>query len=181
MRTKNNGFTLLELLVTLVVVAITVGLAAPSFNAQLQNNRALTLGDEMASALNYARIEAVKQARRITVCASKDGATCEGNWNEGFIVFVDAAGADDAAPDPSAGVLKVWRESKHKATLTAKFSDDTEASYIRFTPLGAFARPSSGATKAEIDIELKGCSGKNVPVVTVNVTGLVSTSRKECP
>lgn len=178
---KNKGFTLIELLVTLAVAAIVIGIAAPSFNSQLQNNRALALGDELAAALNYARTEAVKQARKVTICASKNGTSCEGSWNEGFIVFVDAASADNAAPNTSSGILKAWNKGSHNAAITAKLSNNAAASYIRFNPLGSFAPPSNTITKAEIDIVLAGCKGKSAPKVMVSITGMVSTSRHDCP
>ncbi len=180
MKPVNRGFTLVELMITVAVFAVVLSVAAPSFNSQLQNNRSLALGDEIASALSYARLEAIKQAKRVTMCASKDGLVCAGNWNEGFIIFVDSAAADDAVPNPKLGPLKTWGKSDHDATLTAKFDGSADTSYVRFTPMGSFARPASGATKAEIDVQLKGCKGTHAPRITVGMTGMVSVSRRAC-
>ena len=79
-----RGFTLIELMVTLTVLAIVLGIAVPSFQKQIINNKSLTFSEEFAAALNYARSQAVKTTKRVSICASSDGATCTGSWSEGL-------------------------------------------------------------------------------------------------
>ena len=64
------GFTLVELMVTVVIVAIVLGLAAPSFQDMLRQNRAVSLVNELAASINLARSEAIKRGTRVTVCKS---------------------------------------------------------------------------------------------------------------
>lgn len=89
------GFTLIELMVTLTVAAILMGLAVPAFRSFLQNDRLMTQAAQLSAALYMARAEAVKQDAPVLVCASADGATCSNSdtWETGWIVVSNAAGA----------------------------------------------------------------------------------------
>ncbi len=83
------GFTLIELLVTLTVGGILAAIAVPAFNTFVLNDRQVGQLNSLASSLNYARSEAIKQnlAGGITVCPSVNGTTCSGtNWFGGWIV-----------------------------------------------------------------------------------------------
>ncbi len=84
-----NGFTLLELMVTVVIAGILASMAVPSFSQAIKNNRMSTQINELLATLNYARSEAIKRSTGISVCNSSDGASCTGNWKDGWIVFVD--------------------------------------------------------------------------------------------
>lgn len=181
MRTLNKGFTLIELMVTLAVAAIVLGMAIPSFNAQIQNNQAQATAESFIDALNYARSEAVKRVRRVSLCASADGASCGGDWKDGYIVFVDAVTSDDISPpDTSLGVLKAWGAQKSNATLTVAFDDASAATFIRFTSLGALAKTTPAPSKIQADINFDGCTGTNAPRVTVGITGMVSMQMQSC-
>jgi len=84
-----KGVTLLELMITMIVVGILAGLAAPSFSAAIKNNRMTTQLNELFTFLSYARSEAIKRNVSVTVCKSNDMNSCGGNWQNGWIVFVD--------------------------------------------------------------------------------------------
>ena len=127
-------------------------------------------------------MEALKQARRVTICASSDGATCVGGWGDGYIVFVDSAATDAAAPVPipALGAIKKWGPLGNGASLTVKFDGAVDTNYIRFTSLGGFARPVGGETSVEVDVVLAPCSGINVPRITVSLTGMVGSIDRAC-
>jgi type IV fimbrial biogenesis protein FimT len=94
-----RGFTLLELLITLAVAAILLSIAVPSFSTAIQNNRMTTQINELNSALSLGRSEAVKRNNPITICQSSNGTSCTGDWEDGWIVFVDP-NADGVVADP---------------------------------------------------------------------------------
>src|SRR5690625_331574 len=71
-----RGFTLIELMVTLAVFAIVAGLAIPSFTQMIRDNRSVALADNLLSAAQYARAQAVTVKGAVSLCASADGATC---------------------------------------------------------------------------------------------------------
>jgi type IV fimbrial biogenesis protein FimT len=91
---RENGFTLVELLVTLVIAAILLTVAVPSFNTTIKDNRLITDANRLVSSLALARSEAVKHGRTATVCVSSDQASCTGelDWALGWMVWVDVDG-----------------------------------------------------------------------------------------
>lgn len=91
---KLHGFTLIELMITLGILAVIITLAAPSMNTLIMNNRLATQLNNFVGSLQTARSEAVKRGEEITVCKSADSATCTvaGNWEQGWLVFLDDDG-----------------------------------------------------------------------------------------
>jgi len=91
--TKNHlqarGLTLVELMITIAVASILLSLAVPSFTTSIRNNRMVTDINELHASLSLARSEAVKRDRNVTMCRSSNGSSCTGNWQDGWIVFVD--------------------------------------------------------------------------------------------
>ncbi len=88
---RSRGFTLLEMLVALTLLAVLAAAAAPSFSGLLQSNLAATHADALMTSLTLARSEAIKRNLRVTLCKSADGASCTtaGDWAQGWLVFVD--------------------------------------------------------------------------------------------
>lgn len=97
---KCNGFTLLELMITLTIAAILSTLAVPSFSNIIKNNRMATQYNELLTSLTIARSEAIKRGSPLVICKSNDLATpaCGGNWQDGWLVFVDSD--EDGVYDP---------------------------------------------------------------------------------
>lgn len=112
----SEGFTIVELMMTLAVAAILSAVAAPSFNDIIQNNRLVTQVNELQASLSLARSEAIKRNDFLTVCPSRDGANCMGNWESGWLVFVN----DNVDGTVNAGeeILLVHGAISHNNTLT---------------------------------------------------------------
>ena len=84
-----QGFTLIEMLITIAIAGILLSLGVPSYESAINSNRLTAQGSELISTLILARSEAVKRGEFITVCKSNTAGTCGGNWEDGWIVFVD--------------------------------------------------------------------------------------------
>jgi len=97
-----SGFTLIELIVTVAIVAILTVAAVPSFIDLMRNNRSAAQANEFLAALNLARSEAAKRGQNVSLCSSTDAATCsdQNDWTGGWILFVNGT-------DPIQ-VLRVW-------------------------------------------------------------------------
>lgn len=80
---NQRGFTLVELLMTLVIAGVLVSVAVPSFTSVIQNNRAAANANEFLTALAIARSEAVKRGRTVTMTA--DTAT---EWADGWTITI---------------------------------------------------------------------------------------------
>lgn len=64
---KEKGFTLIELMVTIAVLAIVASIAAPSFGNLLQKQNLNRSAQELIGQLNSARSKAVLERREVTV------------------------------------------------------------------------------------------------------------------
>lgn len=87
---RQAGFTLAELLVTLLVGSILLSVGVPSYTTFVRNANQVSSANEFLSALHFARDLAVTRNVRVAVCASAGGADCEATtWENGWIVFAD--------------------------------------------------------------------------------------------
>ncbi len=97
-QSNTKGFTLVEVMITLAVIAIILMLALPSFSAYINHSRARQWSGQLLADFQYARSEAMRLKTNVLVCASNDGTTCiassSGNlndWSNGWIVLQKAA------------------------------------------------------------------------------------------
>jgi type IV fimbrial biogenesis protein FimT len=178
-----QGFTLIELMVTLAVLAIVVSLAAPGFNSMISNNRSTSMASELVAAANFARSEAIKRGKPVSICPSSDGDTCLASadeWAKGWLVFIDSAASDSAVPGVSAA-LRHWNKLDKKAVISFK-KGATAAAYLRFNSKGMLARSGNADTDPRIfELYVSGCKNDAGRKITVGVTGLVSLSKLACP
>lgn len=130
---RASGFTLVELLITLAVAAITLGIGVPTFQDTIVRNRLTTQTNEILTAVNLARSEAVKRNRTVTVCraSAADATTCAGagTWEHWIIL----AGAGNL----------VQRGSLPRFNNTVGVTSSLPDAELRLSPDG-LARTSTG-------------------------------------
>ena len=68
-----QGFTLIELMVTVAVLGIVIGFAVPGFQSVVNGNRLAGAANELIATMQVARMEAIRRNRRVAVCASANG------------------------------------------------------------------------------------------------------------
>lgn len=122
----HKGFTLVEMLATIAVATVLLGIATPSFVQMSRRNRLLTYSNDLVATINFARSEAIRRGSTVTICHSNDAATCSGTWSDGWIVFADPDG--DGARDTSDAnevLLRTQEPLAHSYTLagSAVFAD----------------------------------------------------------
>lgn len=101
----STGFTLLELMTTVTVAAILLGIGVPAFSDIIRNNRLTAAANDLLHSTQLARSEAVKRQAAVVICASDDSTlevpSCSDGAFTDWIVFVDTNGnwsVDDPEP-----------------------------------------------------------------------------------
>lgn len=139
---RRSGFTLIELMVTILIFAIVVGVAIPGFRGLIQSNQAVTQANELLMALQLARSEAVRRGVPVTVCASTTvtqsvsaNVVCSSDtdWSTGWIVFEDSASADGARTAASEPLIHVFSALAGEAEM-----DSTGSGFVQFGRNGAY-------------------------------------------
>lgn len=132
---KQGGFTLYELLITLLVIGMILAIGVPNLGDFTRNSRVTAAANDLHGALMLGRSEAARSKQNITICASADptgAAACDGaTFDGGWIVFVDVdgdlqrAGADE-------NVLRSFPPVHELINI----STPNAATYFSFAPTG---------------------------------------------
>jgi len=141
---KNTGFTLVEMIITIAVMAIVSTIGVPSFNDVILSSYAVTHTNDFLSSLNLARSEAIKRGQRVVVCKSLNN-ICQASlpgWEQGWMVFVDSN--NTALLDSNEFPLRVHGPLKGGDTLRG---NQNVSSYISYSPDGT-TKLKSGAFQA---------------------------------
>jgi len=132
MNHKEAGFSLIELITIIAVLAIMVAIALPSFGAMLQKAEASSTSQLLTTSFSAARFRAVTDNAPVTVCPSVDGRTCRGDadWSDGWILYRDP-GHDR---QPRTGDAVVQRIERMSGELLVRST--AGRTHVRFLPSG---------------------------------------------
>ncbi|MGO4391039.1 GspH/FimT family pseudopilin [Variovorax sp. M-6] len=136
------GFTLVELLVVLAIVAILAGFAMPGFGRALERYRLRSAEEDLRSAIHVARSEALRRGGRVTLRrASAAGCTPrdDQDWSCGWMVFED--GDSNGQRDPGEALIQSWPPLRGVEATVFVPSPSTYLNlnrWGRFHNLGAF-------------------------------------------
>jgi type IV fimbrial biogenesis protein FimT len=135
-RARNQGFSLIELMTTLAVVAIVLSVGVPGFSRFISDNRRAAQTNYMLAAIARARSEAMRTSRVVSVCPSADGATCvdgDAGWQIGYIVFANADAADLDTVDADDEIIETYAATGGEATLRPSAAVEN---FMAFRPTG---------------------------------------------
>ena len=91
-----RGLTLIELLSTLMIVAVLANIAVPSFTVLVQDKKQDAQLSDFKNSVLITRSEAIKRGVPTVICASTNGVTCaNASWTPGWVSFVDDNGNDE--------------------------------------------------------------------------------------
>src|SRR5262245_13644735 len=151
MKTKANGFTLTELLVTLGVAGTVLALAAPNFREFSRNNRMVAVANDFLGAVQSARTEAIKRqllTGGVAVCPSASSeeatptcATADPPNFNGWIVFADTDG--NCEFDDGDVLLRTGKRIDRDNTAARYVKSSTDGDCINFAATG-FTRDVTG-------------------------------------
>ncbi|HHQ69378.1 MAG TPA: prepilin-type N-terminal cleavage/methylation domain-containing protein [Halothiobacillaceae bacterium] len=151
---RQSGFNLIELMVAIVVLGVILAVGIPSFGNLIENNRITATTNDVVTALNMARSEAVK--RGTSVEFNKTG----NDWSDGWQVRLKGS-TDDA------GLLRVWQGPKKQVDISLKSGDLP----LIFDGRGA---AESGAVCLEISL------GDKLRAISVQNAGRIGVAQKAC-
>lgn len=161
MARQHRGFTLVELVVTVLVLAIALAVALPAFGALRERFAAMNTFHALTAALMSARMAAITHGRPVTVCPSADGLSCrlDLRWDQGWIVYRDPG----RTPQPADAGAILWVERRAPGPLAVRSSVGRHR--VRYQPTGF-----SGGN----NLSLRACSLRGAHLlgaVVVNVGG----------
>ncbi|MDH1283537.1 GspH/FimT family pseudopilin [Pseudomonas chengduensis] len=86
---RSTGFTLLEHLIALTILAILTTIAAPVLTKMLQNAQDQAAMEKLNTLLHLARSQAVEHRKTLRLCPSKDGIDCTTDWSEPWLLSTE--------------------------------------------------------------------------------------------
>jgi type IV fimbrial biogenesis protein FimT len=170
---REAGLTLVELLVTIAVLGVLLGVGVPAFGSLTQDSRLTTATNRLVAALHLTRSEAVRRNGRVTLCNSADGLFCAtgGGWEQGWIVFVDTGGTGQRAEDDP--LLAVGDATADGLVISG---NTPVQRYVSYVGLGSTRRANGSLQMGTITV----CAGDAGRQVVISRTGRVRVQQGGC-
>ena len=123
---KCEGFTFLELIITIAIIAILTGIAIPSFQTLISSTRIYSQSKKLFNTLMMTRSRAITSGYRTILCPTIDGEQCnnDNKWHHRLIIFEDrnSNGKRDVKNEPivhtteAAEQLNIYSGSSYTST-----------------------------------------------------------------
>ena len=163
----DSGYTLMELMVTITIAGVLLSIAIPNFTSVISSNRLTTYANELVTALNFARSEAIKRGQHVVV--RKTGT----NWEDGWQIFVDIDRSPSSHQNEfNAGtdiVLRIYSKLPDSFTLRG---NNNFTNFIRYQPDGTSNNPGSFVLCNNSD-------GNNIPIKKIPQSYLLLIFQEE--
>lgn len=160
-RSAPRGFTLIELVVTVAVLAIAASFAVPAFQQLVESNRLATESNRLLSAISFARSEAVRVGDDASLTANTGG------FGDGWCVHLGTA-------CNNTGTNEILRQFD-----AAQLDYTASANTLTFNARGEMTN-----TAFQLSIDPKNCGSGEVDkrrTVSVSLSGRGSVQKGNCP
>jgi type IV fimbrial biogenesis protein FimT len=132
---RNGGFSIIEAMTVVAILAILLGFAIPSYREFLVNNRTTAQANDLLADIAVARTEAVRYARTVRVAANG------GDWNTGWVVWVDLDG--NGTNDGGEESMRQQPAQSDGFSVAAVDTGGTAVSTLAFGVTGNLTAPAS--------------------------------------
>lgn len=126
-----SGFSLIELLITLSIIAVIAGIGLSDWTGTLQAQRSEQISNQLSSLFRFSRASAIDDNSYVTVCPTSNGIDCDKQAQEHWISFEDSN--RNKTLDGNEDILRESRLELRGFELLIKPSN---RGYFRYTPLG---------------------------------------------
>jgi len=135
MTINNQGFTLFELLITMLLIALISSLAVPSLAASLARQRQSVEINALFHAIHLARKESIMRRKVVSLCPSLDGRKCTSSrdWSTGWLMFENKDRDSPPRIDDDEPVLYSHRVSDHVRISANRKGFTLRATFLRAT------------------------------------------------
>ncbi len=157
----NRGFTIIELMITVGILAVVAAFAAPTFTSMVQRNKMDKVRDDLFADLVLARSEALARNKPVTVCATSNptavSPTCSNSnsWATGWLVFVDTdqdtvvdgevdSDANGIAEVTADEYIRIYRSTDTSLKISWVPLNGTKQ-YVLFDRLGRMSEVNNGS------------------------------------
>ncbi len=166
-RSRHAGFTLLELIVSICVLAILAAIAAPSLGTLLERQRAVAATNALVAHLSLARLTAITHNSHTVFCPSASGTGCDAgtDWSGGWMLFLDRDG--NRRPDSADDIVRVERTALSQHLRLTSSSGRVQARYL----------PDGRSTGSNLTISVCNKRGELLNTVVVNNVGRIRSTR----
>jgi type IV fimbrial biogenesis protein FimT len=177
MRSTQHGLSLIELIVSVTIVAILLSIGVPSYRYVTNSNRVAAEVNGLLMDMQFARSESLKEGRTVTVCPATAALTCAAstNWQNGWIVFMDINGngqVDNAATEV------VLRSQPSFAANNDTFVSDNKVQFVTFNREGfAAGLPAPAAGYITVTLHDKTSASQWTRCLEINTIGKLRTER----
>jgi len=155
-----RGYTLIELMFALAILAGLLAWSVPTFGDLRRNAARTTAVNEFVQAVYFARSEAIKRNGVVSLCPSRDAQSCDAAgapWHAGWIVFINHDRDNPAVRDGSEPLLRT-----HAAWTTGRIVANRTT--LSFRPYG-----QSGVTATVVFCDDRGA--RDARAVIISQTG----------
>ncbi|WP_432468503.1 GspH/FimT family pseudopilin [Agarivorans sp. Z349TD_8] len=131
---RHRGFTLIELLIAVAILMIIMVVAVPSMQSFIEDSKQRVTRDLLASSLNVAQQEAIRNNLSTYVCPTSSGTSCASAWggNTGWLVYLDEH-RDGSLSDANQIIVSYPSPKSAKLQYTPTSSNSV---LLRFFPSG---------------------------------------------
>jgi type IV fimbrial biogenesis protein FimT len=160
---RENGFTLIELMIAVGLTGLLLSMAVPALDIFISNARQTGAINDFVSTIHQARSTAVTTNTRVTICPSSGGTNCEAvGWNNGWIAFSDID--SDRNVDNNETVFATMGEVDGLTMQSAEFG-----TFMMYRPNGRVMNASlNGSAGAMIFCDGRGVDHAKVMIIDLS-------------
>ena len=173
---RQQGFTIIELMITVALIAVLAAVGIPSFQTMVASNRVISSINEFHAGLRLARMEAVKRGDSVVMCSTNNYSSCGGTWGDGWLIYQDADGDNSVDADEiirvgdpvHSGYSLTFSGGGNSITFLARGLTDSQSGTFQLCDADGEAERArgiilltTGATRRSVDTDSSGVHEDN--------------------